>query len=293
MLSIVLDTDILFEKQIDMEREKTSLNIGQLEGKVLVFGGVYSNLQALEQMQGIAAAEDIAPENIICTGDVVGYCAQPEEVVQGVRDWGVHCIAGNVEVQLREGQTDCGCEFGEGSRCDIFSMQWFPFAQDRLSAESIQWMESLTDFIRFEYAGLQGLVVHGSYFKTAEYVFASTPWEQKARNFAATGIDLILAGHCGLPFSEKQNGQFWLNPGVIGMPANDGTTRVWYQILDDADGLQYAHHSFEYDHALAAQLMSGEPLPQPYAHTLVSGVWDNCEILPAVETALQGKRIGF
>ena len=54
-------------------------NIGQLNGKVLIFGGVYSNLQALEALQKTANALDIRPENIICTGDIVGYCAQPSE----------------------------------------------------------------------------------------------------------------------------------------------------------------------------------------------------------------------
>ena len=277
-----------------MEREKTTFDIGALDGPVLVFGGSYSNLQALEKMQEIAAGLGIDPANIIHTGDVVGYCAQPEEVVSAVREWGIHVIAGNVEIQLREGQTDCGCEFAEGSRCDIFSLQWFPYAQKRLSPESIAWMDGLPDFIRFEYGGRRGLVVHGSFFKTAEYVFESTPWNVKQRNFESAGVDLVLAGHCGLPFSEAGADGVWLNPGVIGMPANDGTTRVWYMVLDDAGAdLRWAHHSFEYDYQLAAELMQPAALPQAYAHALMTGVWDNCEILPEVETAVAGVRIGL
>lgn len=292
-----------------MERVKSTLDIGTLTGPLLVFGGSYSNLQALEKMQVIADDLGIPASNIIHTGDVVGYCAQPEEVVQAVRDWGIHVIAGNVEIQLREGQTDCGCEFSEGSRCDIFSLQWFPYAQDRLSQASIKWMDGLPDFIRFEYAGRKGLVVHGSWFKTAEYIFESTPWEVKQRNFDGAGADLVLAGHCGLPFVDEGPGRdgVWLNPGVIGMPANDGTTRVWYMVLrDGVDAsstaemdpsmdsnarLQYAHHTFEYDFGKAASLMEGEPLPKAYAHTLRTGVWDNCEILPPSETEAAGIRI--
>jgi len=57
---------------------------GTLTGKILVFGGVYSNFQALQKMQEIATELQIAPSHIICTGDVVGYCAQPEETVQSV-----------------------------------------------------------------------------------------------------------------------------------------------------------------------------------------------------------------
>jgi len=276
-----------------MENSENSLDIGTLEGKVLVFGGVYSNLQTLEEMQRIASELGIAPSNIICTGDVVGYCAQPEECVQAVRDWGVHCIAGNVEIQLAEGQTDCGCEFDEGSRCDLFSLMWFPYAQGVLSPASIQWMTDLPEFIRFGYAGKRGIVVHGSFFKTADFIFASTPWEEKARNFAATQTEIILSGHCGLPFVDDRDGLHWLNAGVIGMPANDGTTRVWYMLMDDTDGLSYAHHGYEYDHMLAAELMKDKPLPAPYAHTLTTGLWDNCDILPNQETASMGVRISL
>lgn len=270
------------------------LNINKLSGKVLVFGGVYSNLQALEQMQRIAGSRNISPENIICTGDIVGYCAQPEETVRAVMDWGIHSIAGNVEIQLREGETDCGCDFSEGGRCDVFSRNWYPFAQNALSPECIAWMKNLPEFIRFEIGNKQGLVVHGSYFGTSDFIFASTPWQEKARNFAETETNIVLAGHCGLPFHSIEDGKMWLNPGVIGMPANDGTTRVWYMLLEEKNGeVRFSHHSFTYDNKTAADLMEGNNLPREYAHTLRTGLWDNCEILPKAETELQGIKISL
>ena len=277
-----------------MDRKKTHKNIGQLEGKILVFGGVYSNLQALQTMQSIAKAEGIAPDRIICTGDVVGYCAQPEEVVTAVREWGIHTIAGNVEIQLREGQDHCGCDFDAGSRCDVFSTQWYPYAQKSLSPASLEWMQTLPDFIDFRLGNKRGIVVHGSYHETSGYVFKSSPWPTKQQNFDATQTDLILAGHCGLPFSEEQNNKLWLNPGVIGMPANDATPRVWYMLLeaDQTGEVRYSHRAFEYDHGIAADLMLANHLPEQYALTLSTGVWDNCEILPDCETKMQGVPLG-
>jgi len=32
-------------------------------------------------------------------------------------------------------------------------------------------------------------------------------------------------------------------------------------------------------------------LPEAYAKTLVTGIWDNCEILPEIETVAQGRKI--
>lgn len=265
--------------------------MGTLEGALLVFGGVYSNWQALESMQQAARQLGIPPERILCTGDVVGYCADPEACVQAIRQWGIHVIAGNVEIQLREGQDDCGCDFDSGSRCDLFSRRWYPFAKEQLSQESINWMQELPDFLKFSYAGMNGVVVHGSWQETAGYVFNSSPWPIKQQTLDAGQAELVLAGHCGLPFSQEHQGQYWLNPGVIGMPANDGSARVWYMLLDNTEGLRFEHRPLEYNYRKAAIRMEVAGLPSEYARTLRTGLWDNCEILPEEETALQGKRI--
>ena len=46
-----------------MDQEITHL--GKLSGKTLLFGGVYSNLQALEALKQIAEKEHIAPEMVV------------------------------------------------------------------------------------------------------------------------------------------------------------------------------------------------------------------------------------
>lgn len=274
--------------------DKKINNLGKLSGRVLLFGGIYSNFQALEKMKRIAESENISPQNCICTGDIVGYCAQPEDTVQLFKLWGAQSIAGNVEIQLREGAEDCGCDFKKGSRCDAFSQMWYPFAQSQLSKSSLDYMATLPDHLQFEYANKKILVVHGSYFNTSEFIFKSTAWKTKQPNFSVSDSDIIVGGHCGLPFHDQQNDLLWLNPGVIGMPANDGSSKVWYVILEDADDdFNFNHFSFEYDHQLASRLMYDSHLPKAYAQTLTTGIWDNTEILPAIESASQGYSIEF
>ncbi len=274
--------------------EQRILDLGKLEGRLLVFGGVYSNWQALDALAKVAEEEGIAPTQIICTGDIVAYCAQPEACVQRIREWGIHNIAGNVEIQLREGQEDCACDFVNGGRCDTFSRQWYPYAQSQLSTEAINWMHTLPEFLRFEYGGKKVLVLHGSYHYTSEFIFASTDWGVKEKNFRDADADMIIAGHCGLPFSEEKEDRLWLNPGVIGMPANDATPRVWYALLELRDGkIHYEHRPLAYDFQQASAEMKTEHLPLAYAETLVTGLWDNCEILPAAETAQQGQVLHF
>jgi predicted phosphodiesterase len=264
-------------------------NLGKKSGKMLLFGGVYSNLQALEALKQIAEQEGIAPENCVCTGDIVGYCAQPEETVQLFKLWGAKSIVGNVEIQLRENADDCGCDFREGSRCDGFSQLWYPYAQSKLSENSLDFLKTLPNYINFSYADKQVSVVHGSYFNVSEFIFKSTPWQVKQPNFDATKSNVIVAGHCGLPFHHEQNNQLWLNPGVIGMPANDGNPSVWYAIVDDTQStLSFTHKTLNYNYKLTSKLMQNGLLPKEYSRTIVTGIWDNTEILPAIESGLQG-----
>ena len=276
-----------------MNEQSNVLSLAEPKGEILVFGGAYSNLQALEAMMEMANELQIPASNIICTGDVVGYCANPEEVVQKVRNWGIHVIAGNVELQLRDGEEDCGCDFSEGGTCDLYSKQWYPFAQSKISKASIDWMKGLPEFIRFSYAGKKVAVVHGSYEHTSEFIFKSTDWEVKAKNLELMNADVVLAGHCGLPFSNIRNNKHWLNAGVIGMPANDATTRVWFMTLSSENGFDFKHQKLNYQHAMAAEQMRKAKLPEAYAKTLETGLWDNCEILPDQETREQGQLLQF
>ncbi len=274
-----------------------TINPDTYSGRMLVFGGPYSNVQALEALKTIAAQLRILPGNIICTGDIVGYCAQPEESVQVVKNWGIQAIQGNVEQNIVRGGDDCGCNFTEGGRCDLFSRTWFPYAVQTLSAESVNWLSTLPLQLSFRYAGKPVTVLHGAATGIADFVFASTPWPEKEKSFDATESEVILAGHAGLPFADRQVSdagidRYWLNAGVIGMPANDGTPRVWYLLLDDTDGLfTYSFHAFTYDNLTAHAAMVANRLPDSYAQTLLTGIWDNCEILPEAEKGLQGQVI--
>ena len=273
---------------------KETKNIGTLTGKMLIFGGSYGNLQSLQEMKHIAEQEGVPASSVICTGDIMGYCAQPNECIELINDWGIHSIAGNVELQVRNDEEDCGCNFEDGSRCDAFARSWYPFIQNNIKPENKAWLHTLPEFIQFEYAGKKGMVIHGGIDDTSRFIFESTDWKVKEQLFDQAGADLLLTGHCGLPFHSIRDERYWLNPGVIGMPANDGTTRVWYMLLDDANGqLVFQHHSFEYDHETAANLIKEYKLPFSYAHTLNTGLWDNNDILPDYETSYQGVEIDF
>ena len=259
-------------------------DIRNLNTPLLLFGGVYSNLPALEALWRVAIDNGFSGDQLLCTGDVIGYCAEPDACVRFMAERGIRSIAGNVEIQLRNGEEVCGCDFASGTRCDIFSRQWYPYARQHVSAVSMEWLDALPEFIDFNQAGRSYRIVHGSQRATAEYIYASTPTSVFERELDQVPGD-IIAGHGGLPFTKQLGERRWLNPGVIGMPANDGTSRVWYGILKNGE---FSLHTLDYDHRKAADRMRRAGLPESYARTLETGLWDNCDVLPPAETAVQG-----
>ena len=50
-------------------------NIGEINGKALIFGGPYSNDEAVRKLRQKAQSMNLAPHQVICTGDTVAYCA--------------------------------------------------------------------------------------------------------------------------------------------------------------------------------------------------------------------------
>ncbi len=274
--------------------KKKTNNLGTFNESLLIFGGVYSNLQALSQLKVEALRLNIPPSRIICTGDIIAYCAQPVECLDFIRSWGIHLINGNVEINLLNESDDCGCNFSEGSRCDVLSKRWYPYAQAALSDSDRTFIERIPDHITFQWNGHKCFVLHGGYHNVSEFIFKSTDWSIKKAILDELKADIVFAGHCGLPFHQSKNNKYWINAGVIGMPANDGNTNTWYSVLDYKNNkIEISYHPLKYDHVTAAKLMDKNNLPKAYSKTLLTGIWDNCDILPAVESRQQGNTLLF
>ena len=255
-----------------------------MSGPVLLFGGPYSNLNALEALIAQARARGVPPDRMICTGDVVAYCAEPAECVARVRALGCHVIAGNCERQLAAGASDCGCGFDEGSSCDLLSAGWFAFADARIKSAERGWMADLPDLAVFRHAGRRYGVLHGGVSDIARFLWPVSPDDAFGEEFAsfaeiAGPVDAIVAGHCGIPFVRDTPWGAWINAGVIGMPPNDGRPATRFALLG-AGRVEIA--ALRYDHDAARAAMERAGLVQGYHDALCSGYWPSEDILPPV-----------
>lgn len=259
------------------------------DGPALIFGGPYSNLQATRALLAEAKRLSIPAEHIVCTGDLAAYCAEPAATIALMRESGIVVVQGNCDEQLGEGADTCGCGFAQGSACERLSDTWYSYANRHISTTDRHWLRDLPYRIDLLIGGRRLAVVHGTPSAINQFIFATSPSDLKRQELDLVGCDGILGGHCGLPFTELIGGRLWHNPGVIGMPANDGTARVWYSLLiPETSGLRIEHRALDYDHQTAARMMELENLPQGYADALSSGVWPNCDILPVRERRTQG-----
>jgi len=257
-------------------------DLGTLQGDVLLFGGAYSNLQALEALVAVARERGISPSNCIFTGDVVAYGADALACAETLAAFGCPTILGNCEQQLLDGAADCGCGFEEGTACDLASKTWFDHASRQIGPQAFDFWGDTPDWLTFAHEGKRFAVIHGGATDVARFIWPSDDvaiFEDEIAKIAAQAgaIDAVVAGHCGIPFERSVASKTWINAGVIGMPPHDGRTGTRYAILS-CDGVRF--HALPYDVEGAACAMERAGLTQGYEAGLRVGIWPSEDVLP-------------
>ncbi len=282
-----------------------------LQGPILAFGGAYSNLQALEALLAQAKRLGIPPGNMVNTGDIIAYGADAAATLELIRDSGILSIAGNCEDSLAASAPDCGCGFAQGSACDVLAAHWYAHAASQITESARRYMAALPKQLdlslvspapprhasecwhpRFIPPKIR--LLHGNTERTNAFVFPSVSNLELERQLTLSGVDLIIAGHSGIPFTRRLGGgaKIWHNPGSIGMPANDGTPRTWFSVIEFLDGeITITPHALDYDYAAAAAAMRRAGLPEGYAAALETGIWPSLDILPAADRYFTGIRL--
>ena len=258
------------------------LELGEMAGPLIVFGGPYSNLHALEALLGVAAGRDVPGRSLISTGDLVAYCADPAAVVARVRELGIHVVAGNCEKQIAAGAADCGCGFEAGSACDALSGAWYAHVLRSLDDDARAFLGACPDRIGFIAGGRRFVVLHGGasainaflWPVTEEEIFEAE-WDLVEREMGP--VDVILAGHAGIPFRRTLRRGDWINAGALGLPANNGTRDVTYAVIENGN---LTFETLGYDAEGAAKAMAEAGLRQGYDRALTSGWWPSEDVLP-------------
>ena len=266
--------------------------------RIAVFGGVYSNHLALAAL--LEDASRRGAEAIYCLGDLGGFGPAPEKVWPLLVQGGVATLQGNYEQALAAGREDCNCGYTD-PRDNEFAALSYQYTAAHCSPELKRWMAALPTRRRVLLGGRELLLVHGSPRRINEFLFRSTsPDAFLELLLDQERCDALLCTHTGLHWHRRlPSGREVINVGVIGRPANDGRTEVWYALLEEkgaaasGGGAPRAVCGFEvsllplrYSHQRIAAEMRREELPEEFVETILTGWWTTClEILPARERA--------
>jgi predicted phosphodiesterase len=244
--------------------------------RYLIVSDLHANWEALEAV--VRHAKGIYDRSLCC-GDLVGYGADPNSVVEWVRD--------NCAVIVR-GNHDRACTGQE-------DLEWFnPVARaaavwtfENLSPENVSYVRDLPQGPALV-EGIQ--VLHGSPCDEDDYVVGA---DQAAQAFTYLETRLAFFGHTHLQGgfiwnqervetipaislnSDRQSldidssGGYLLNPGSVGQP-RDGDPRAAYALYDSDRGV-VDYYRVDYDVETAQRKIRDAGLPSFLAERLSIG----------------------
>ncbi|WP_249010530.1 radical SAM protein [Conexibacter sp. DBS9H8] len=252
--------------------------------RIAVLGGPYANPYALQAT--LADAQRRSCERIFCLGDLGGFGAECDAVWPLLLDNDIECIAGNYDVAIGRGDPDCGCGYAD-ERDNHYAQLLYDYTLEHTSAEFAAWMRTLETDHRETIGGVDVHMVHGSPLQINDFMWESLHDDELRERLAASGADVLLCTHTGIPWQRRIDGTLVVNVGVVGRPANDGRTDAWYAVLDlDAGSAAAELIGVEYDWRAQAASMRAAGLPEPFVETIETGWWTTClEIVPPFERA--------
>ncbi len=250
-----------------------------------LFGGVYSNWLALEA--AIADARACGARALFCLGDLGAFGPHPDRVFPILKQHDVVTIKGNYDDSLARGLDDCQCGYTD-PRDNHFASISYRYTFTGTSASNKRWLGELPDQLVLEHAGRRIILCHGSPRRTNEFLWESTSSDSFLEKICRdAGADVLACTHTGIHWQRRlPSGRLVVNVGVLGRPANDGSTCVWYALLRRGreGGWSAEFRPVGYDHERLAEAMIAEELPIEFVDTIRTGWWTTClEILPAKE----------
>ncbi|MBI2142536.1 metallophosphoesterase family protein [Candidatus Woesearchaeota archaeon] len=215
---------------------------------------IHSNLEALNAVLADIRKRKI--RKVYCCGDIVGYGANPNEVIRLFRERKIVSVMGNHDLNA----------------AIMIHPEWF----NELAAEAIVWTNSrLTEKNRFYLSTLPPLletelfmIVHGSPREPVyEYVY---PESRLKPLLGLVEQPVLVMGHTHLPFVRKIGKKLVINPGSVGQP-RDKDVRASYAVFD-TKSLHAEIVRVSYDIDAAAKKILKAKLPRSLAERLYRGI---------------------
>lgn len=244
--------------------------------RYLVLSDIHANLEALEAV--LAAAADLPHDRVLVLGDLVGYGADPNRVVERIRALAPHAL-----IRGNHDKVGSGVETPDGFNAVARSaIRW---TLDALTADNRAWLAALP-------AGPQVVddlieICHGTPFDEDAYVFDDS---DVLRALQVARRPLCLFGHTHVQVGYRladhsltlatfeatrplavsiTEGRYLINPGSVGQP-RDGDPRAAFGLVDTTTHTVTVAR-IDYPIAQAQTRILEEGLPEVLAQRLALG----------------------
>jgi putative phosphoesterase len=228
--------------------------------RIAVISDIHSNYDALQAV--LSATDDY--DALVCLGDLVGYGAQPNEVVSEIRSLRPEAIV--------MGNHDYAVSTGDTSGFVQHAVQAVEWTRKKISPENLRHIASLRANATFTVDGMKIALAHGSPRDPLnEYIYPDTPEFMLRALVEDSGGTILLLGHTHVPFVRKFDSMLLGNPGGVGQP-RDGDARASYAILEPFAEPEFQICRVAYDIDAAASKIVAGGLPRLLADRLYAGV---------------------
>ncbi len=228
--------------------------------RIAVLSDIHSNLEALESV--LSSLGDF--DALFCLGDLVGYGAQPNEVIERIRGLKPQLsIAGNHDFAVATGNTS-----GFAVHAAL-AVEW---TRKELLSENLDYLARLPHHAAHDQRGSHVKAYHGSPRDPLdEYVFPGTPDFILGSMIELANADVLLLGHTHIPMNVRVGSSYLFNPGSVGQP-RDRDARASYAFLDiEESGSKFEVKKVDYDIDSAANKILQVPVPKFLADRLYLG----------------------
>lgn len=235
--------------------------------KLAVISDIHGNLHALEAVWQDVEAQQ--PDAVYCLGDLVGYGAYPNEVIEFIRSRAIPTVMGNYDEGVGFDMDECGCVYKDPED-DARGKRSLLWSRQQTTAENKAYLRELPIQIRLDDQSPGVLLVHGSPRKINEYLYQDRPETTFARLAELAGTDVLFFGHTHLPYQKRVNGTWFVNTGSVGKP-KDGDPRAGYELAELGLKANFTYRRVAYDIESAAAAVRDSGLPDEFAAMLETG----------------------
>ena len=226
--------------------------------KVAVISDVHGNTEALT-----AVLEEVEGIELFCLGDFVDYGAEPNEVIDVLKDRAAVSVRGNHDDAALTGDT---------SRFNARAAMGSKWSARELSPGSREFIGGLPGSKVVQVGGVLAYFAHGSPDDNLwEYVDPATHHLLFGHYLRKLGAGMIGLGHTHVPYVWKDDAGTVFNPGSVGQP-RDGDRRASYALVSvEGSSVEVEVCRVEYDFRKAASKIRVAGLPESFADRLAEG----------------------